>query len=147
MNSLPFSAIMPQANLEAAAIATVSFTGDIIEEAFARVEGADSAPSVGEAEASEAAPIGDLVQQNAETAVAYEAEAAQEAEEDGLAEEAAEADAAKKAEEECVAREAAELACKTEKERQARNAAAEQPGRPKNSVLPLKLRRKLKRNA
>ena len=72
--------------------------------------------------------MGDLVQQNAETAVAYEAEAAQEAEEDGLAEEAAEADAAKKAEEECVAREAAELACKTEKERQARNAAAEQPG-------------------
>ena len=42
---------MSQANLEAAAIATVSFTGDIIEEAFARVEGADSAPSVGEAEA------------------------------------------------------------------------------------------------
>ncbi len=37
---------MSQASMEAAAIATVSFTGGIIEKAIARVEGADLAPSV-----------------------------------------------------------------------------------------------------
>ena len=76
---------MSQASMEAVAIATVSFTGDIIKGAIARVEGADLAPSVVEAAASEAAPMGDQVEQMAEAVVTDEAEAARKAEEDRLA--------------------------------------------------------------
>ena len=62
--------------LTSSSSATVSFTRNVIEEASAQVEGADSAPSVVEAARSEAAPMGDQGQQMAETAVTDEAEAA-----------------------------------------------------------------------
>ena len=127
MNSLPFSAIMPQANLEAAAIATVSFTGDIIEEAFARVEGADSAPSVGEAEASEAAPIGDLVNRTQRPPSPRRQKQPKRLKKTDWPRKQLR-QMRRRRPKRTVAREAAELACKTEKERQARNAAAEQPG-------------------
>ena len=67
---------MSRANMEAADLATVSFTRNVIEEAAAQAEGADGAPSVVEAAGSKAAPMGDQVQQMAETAVTDEAEAA-----------------------------------------------------------------------
>ena len=47
-----------------------------MKKASAHVEGADGAPNVVEAAGSEAAPMGDQVQQMAETAVTDEAEAA-----------------------------------------------------------------------
>ena len=98
-----------------------------------------------EAAASEAAPRGNLVQPMVRTAVTDEAEAAQKAEENGLAKEAAEADAAKKSEEECAAREAAELARKTEEERQARGATAEATRMAEEQRLPLETAHKAKK--
>ena len=73
MNSLPFSAIMPQANLEAAAIATVSFTRTSLRGDCWGC-GDDFAPSVIEAAASESAPMGDQMEQMADAVVTNEAE-------------------------------------------------------------------------
>ena len=85
---MPFSARMSHSSKEAAARATVGITEAILEEAIARVERAAGAPSAVETPTSEAAPMGDLVQQMAEAAIIDEAEAARKAEEDRLAEEA-----------------------------------------------------------
>ena len=56
-----------------------------MKKASAQVEGADGAPNVVEAAGSEAAPMGDQVQQMAEAVVTDEAEAARKVEEDRLA--------------------------------------------------------------
>ena len=109
--------------------------------------------------------MGDQVEQMPEAVVTHEAGAARRLKEtdwprgsrrfrhlgaqeraDAAARAAAQAEAAKKSEAENVAREAAELPRKTEELRQVEPQQQKQPGKPRNSVLPLKLRRKLKGN-
>ena len=89
-SALPFSARISQSSKEAAALATVSSTEAALEEAFAQVEKDDGAPSAVEAATSEAASMGDLVQQMADTLDTDEAEAGRKANEGRLAGEAAE---------------------------------------------------------
>ena len=82
----------------------------------------------------------------AEAAISDEAEAAREAEEDRLAEEANEADAARKPKKNVLLDKQLSLPARLKRSVRQQKQKQKQPGRPRNSVLPLKLRRKLKRN-